>query len=228
MNQNDKPIGVSFRWKHRLSADVVWSVFEKLSQSNSRFNALDTLVVTVHSVKMPVGFGRCSPKSKGRPLSVMSHLKQSIDEVKAEENCLAHALIIAISRIEKDPNYNSYRRGYRIRPVVQKLLKTTGIDLSNGAGIPELFSFQDHFREHKIIFYHGLRCEDKMFEGQVESVKRNYLLYDDVERHYHVITNLTAAVAKRYVCKRCHKSCRRDVTHACDQTCSDSMACTPC
>ena len=29
-----------------------------MSQSNSRFNALDNLVVTVHLVKMPVVFGR--------------------------------------------------------------------------------------------------------------------------------------------------------------------------
>jgi len=100
---------------------------------------------------MSVGFGRCALKSKGTPLSVMAHLKQSIVEVKAEENCLAHALIIAIARIEKDPNYNSYRRGYRIRPVVQKLLKTIYIDLSNGAGIPELVRFQERFREYKIV-----------------------------------------------------------------------------
>jgi hypothetical protein len=94
VNQNDKPIGISFTRKDQLSADVIWSLFEKVSQSNSRFNALDTLVVTVHSVKMPVGFGRCALKSRGRPLSVMAHLKQSIVEVKAEQNCLAHALVI--------------------------------------------------------------------------------------------------------------------------------------
>jgi hypothetical protein len=51
-NQNDKPIGISFRRKDQLSGEVIWSVFEKVSQSNSRFNALDRLVVTVHSVKM--------------------------------------------------------------------------------------------------------------------------------------------------------------------------------
>jgi len=89
-------------------------VFEKVSQSNSRFNALDTFVVTVHSVRMPIGFGRCALTSRGRLLSVIAHLKKSTMEVTAEENCLAHALIIAISRIEKDPNYNSYRRGYKI------------------------------------------------------------------------------------------------------------------
>ena len=58
VNQNDKPIGISFRRKDQLSAEVMGSVFEKVSQSNSRFNALDTLVVTGHSIKMPVGFGR--------------------------------------------------------------------------------------------------------------------------------------------------------------------------
>ena len=60
VNKNDKPIGKSFRRKDQLSADVIWSVFEKLSQSNSGFDALDTLVITVHSVRMPVGFGKRS------------------------------------------------------------------------------------------------------------------------------------------------------------------------
>jgi len=38
VNQIDKPIGISFRRKDRLSGMVIWSVFEKVSQSNSRFN----------------------------------------------------------------------------------------------------------------------------------------------------------------------------------------------
>ena len=91
VNQNDKPIGISFRRKDQLSGDVIRSVFEKVSQSNSRINALDKLVVTVHSVGMPVGFG--DVKTIGRPISVMSHLKRSIVEVKTEDSCLADALI---------------------------------------------------------------------------------------------------------------------------------------
>ena len=74
MNQNDKPIGMSFRRKDQLSADVIWSVFEKVSQLNSRFDALDTLVVSMHSVRMPVGFGKRAIKVTGRQLSVMAHL----------------------------------------------------------------------------------------------------------------------------------------------------------
>ena len=45
-NQNDKPIGISFRRKDQLAVDVIWIVFEQFSQSNSRFNVLDTLVMT--------------------------------------------------------------------------------------------------------------------------------------------------------------------------------------
>ena len=57
-NQTDKPIGISFRRRDQLSVDAIWSVFEKVTQSNARFNALDKLTVVVHSITMPVGFGR--------------------------------------------------------------------------------------------------------------------------------------------------------------------------
>jgi len=77
----------------------------------------------------------------------MAHLKRSIVELKAGDNCLAQALVIAIAKVEKDPNYKLYRQGRNIRHVVEKLLETTGIDLSNGTGIPELVRFQEHFSE---------------------------------------------------------------------------------
>jgi len=79
-------------------------MFNKVEQSNSRYNAMDRLIVVIHSVKMPVGFGR-GVKSMGRPLPVMAHVKHGIINVKGETNCLAHALIIAIERLTKDPNY---------------------------------------------------------------------------------------------------------------------------
>ena len=107
-------------------------------QSNSRFNALDTLVVTVHSVQMPVGFGKHAIKSKDRKLSVMAHLKRSIVELKAEQNSLVHALVIAISRLEEDPNHNSYLRGSTIRPVVRNVCHMICNHLTKGAKIPEL------------------------------------------------------------------------------------------
>jgi hypothetical protein len=112
VNLLDKAIGISFRRKDQITDEVIWSVFSKVAQSNSRYNALDRLIVVIHTVKMPVGFG--GKKSKGRPLAEIVHVKHGIIEVKADENCLAHVLIIAIARLTKDPNYKSYRRGCKI------------------------------------------------------------------------------------------------------------------
>ena len=81
INQSDRPIGISFRRRDQLSGDVIWSVFE-VTHPNSRFNALHTLTVVLHSVRMPVGFGGQGITTKGRQLSVMAHLKKTIIRVK--------------------------------------------------------------------------------------------------------------------------------------------------
>ena len=118
-------------------------------------------------------------------------------EVKAEENCLAHALVTAIAKVDKDPNFKAHIQGRKIRHVVETLLETTGIDLSNGAGIPELFRFQEHFREYRIFVYNRLNCDNIIFEGQVDSTKRLNILYDYIERHYNMIAKLSGAMARR-------------------------------
>jgi len=94
VNLLDKAISNSFRQKDQLSEEVIWSVFSNVAQATARYNTMDRLIVVAHSVKTPVGFGRKSIKSKGRPLSIMVHLKKSIIDVKSKTNCLAHALII--------------------------------------------------------------------------------------------------------------------------------------
>ena len=116
VNLLDKAIGFSFRRKDQLSEEVIWSVFSKVAQSNARYNAMDRLIVVVQSVKMPVGFGK-TIRSKGRPLHEIVHEKKSIIRVKSDTNCLAHALIIAIARLEKIPStYRTVRGG---RPYFQ-------------------------------------------------------------------------------------------------------------
>ena len=109
-----------------------------MSHFNSRCNALSTLIVTVLSVKMPVCYGKPPIKSMGRPFSVIAHLKSSIVEVKADENCLANVLIIPNVSVEIDPNYTAYRKCRKILPVVQAVRQQTGFDLTNGRGSPNL------------------------------------------------------------------------------------------
>jgi hypothetical protein len=113
VNQSDKHIGFSFRRKDQLLPNTIWSVFDKVSKSNARINSTDTRIVTDHSVTMPVGFGGNGTNRKGRPLATMTHLKCSIVEMRGEENCLAHAFVIAIARLNTDANYRSYRKDYK-------------------------------------------------------------------------------------------------------------------
>ena len=69
----DKVIGISFRRKEQFSTDVILNVWQNVTQSNSRFNAFDKLVLDVHSVKMPVGFGGDGIKTNGRTLDTLAH-----------------------------------------------------------------------------------------------------------------------------------------------------------
>ena len=115
--------------------------------------------------------------------------------------------------MKNDPKYISYRKGRKtILPVVQSLLETTGIDLQKGGVVPEIRRFQDHYTEYKIFVYRSLNCDDIIFEGQVTSEKRVNLLYDEDNLHYHVITILTGAMSKRYICEACNQSSRSGVT----------------
>ena len=103
VNQSDKAMGFSSR---RISySQKSWRMFDKLSQPNSRYDALDTLIMVVNSYKMPVGFGGDAIKIKVHTARDHGSTKEKIVEVEAEENCLAHALIISIARLDNDPNY---------------------------------------------------------------------------------------------------------------------------
>ena len=46
--------------------------------------------------------------------------------------CLVYALIIAMDRLNGDPNYPSYKRAYGFKQPVEDLLKASGVGLSNG------------------------------------------------------------------------------------------------
>jgi hypothetical protein len=95
----------------------------------------------------------------------MVYLKCRIIEVKAENNCVAHALVITVAKFTNDPDYKAYRQGRKIRSVVDRLLAITGIDLSNGGGVPELIRFQEHFKEYRFVVFAGLNCKDLVFDG---------------------------------------------------------------
>lgn len=62
--------------------------------------------------------------------------------------------------------------------------------------------------------FSGLRCNGIMFDGQVARPQRINFLYDGA--HYHVIVNLTAAMAREYFCPACNKVYKIGSQHRCD------------
>jgi len=64
----------------------------------------------------------------------MSTIKWSNVVVKTAFRSLAQALIIAMAKVNGDPNYKSYRNGRGYIKPVQHLLSASGVDLRNGGG----------------------------------------------------------------------------------------------
>jgi hypothetical protein len=70
-------------------------------------------------------------------------VKRSIAVVNEAFLCFAHALIIAMARVNGDPKYATYRDGRCLENPVEELLKASGVDLSDGGSLEELAQFQD-------------------------------------------------------------------------------------
>jgi len=83
-------------------------------------------------------------------LDVRSAIKKSIVVVKAAFLCLAHALIIAMARVNGDPKYESYSHGRCLKQPVEEHL-VSGVELSNGGGFEELRLFQEYLSDYNII-----------------------------------------------------------------------------
>jgi hypothetical protein len=171
-NVQDKVVGISLRRCDQLKPDVVWAVFGKVIQSNAKFGLSDRLEVHLDHVRLPVGNGNSGVKTKGRSLDVLSAIKRNIVVVKAAFLCLAHALVIAMARVNSNPTYELYRHGKCLKTPVEELLKASGVDLSNGGGLEELEQSQDYLSDYKIVVFDGLSI-DRLFSVEIPFRQRN-------------------------------------------------------
>ena len=92
-------------------------------------------------LELLLGNGKTDEKTKGRSLDVLSAIKRSIIVVQGTILCLAHALIIPMSRVNGDPKYKSFRNGTWLKRPVENLLSASGVDLTNGGSFKELEHF---------------------------------------------------------------------------------------
>jgi hypothetical protein len=113
-------VGNSLHRRAEFKHDVVWSVLRKVIQSNPKFGLTRRLELHFDHVKLCFDNGRVN--STGRSLDVMSAIKRSIVVVKVAVQCLVYALIIAVTRINGDPKYESFRHGRLLTKPVEDLL----------------------------------------------------------------------------------------------------------
>jgi hypothetical protein len=83
------------------------------------------------------------------------------------------------------------------RPRGATITRNDGHQFRSGRAIRVLAKFQEYFKDCRIVVFSGFNVEDIMFDGQIQTEKRINLLYDKVARHYLVIVNITAAMAKQ-------------------------------
>ena len=80
---------------------------------------------------MPAGTDKSAKNSKGRSIDVLSVIKKSIVTVKTAFLCLAHTLIIVLSRVNGDPKYTSYSKGKYLKQSFEGVLSASGLVLTN-------------------------------------------------------------------------------------------------
>jgi predicted dinucleotide-binding enzyme len=60
-----------------------------------------------------------------------------------------------MARLNSDPNYSSYRDGYKMKRLVSELLKASGVDLTDGGAYRNSSSFKHIFLIIKLLLMMG-------------------------------------------------------------------------
>ena len=136
-------------------------------------------------------------KTKVWSFDVMSAITKSIMVVKASFSCLAHALFVAMPRVNGNQRTH-YTEMAKIEKTCRRTLDASGVNLRNWRALKNFGSFRSIFWTTKFLCLTawvliGLYLVDI-------SNNNLYLLYDPVFEYCNVITKLKAAMAKIYIC----------------------------
>ena len=154
--QLDTPISIPFMPLHQLTPERVFSQVQRVIQSNRDFRLNDTVSVDIIHVEAPQGSGRKKPRST---LNVKEYLlkKKSVITIQNNDNlCLARALVVAIAKVENDPNYkNLTKPGRSTQEIKAKELHTAANVPLGPCGITEVEMFQKYLTNYEINIVSG-------------------------------------------------------------------------
>ena len=220
-DQLDTPISLPFMDVERLTTERVFSQIERVIQSNQDFRLNNTVTVDIIHVEAPQGSGR----SKGTTLNIREYLhkKRSVIAINNNDDnmCLARALVVAVARIEKDPNYKTLIKSTR------GTQQTKAMELHHAANVPfgpctlaEVDLFQKYLTNYEINIVSANHNDSIIYPPRPSTdsnVTPIYLYLHD--NHYDVITSMPGFLSRVYFCHKCSKSYSSASDHLCDSMC---------
>ncbi|KAG5869866.1 hypothetical protein JTB14_031598 [Gonioctena quinquepunctata] len=218
---------VPLRYAEEISVDDVWNIIHQIFQSNEHALDTDTFVLSTTIVNLPRGGRR---NKKFNSFEEECKKRHGIIHIANRDNlCLARAVVVAIAKIEGDPEYNKILRDIKkiqSRKTLE-LLASAQLEIPiEGAGIPELREMQRFLTEYKITVYkYGCRGREPLFQGPDAEKKINLLHHNN---HFNVITSLTAAFSCNHFCESCSTPFNDRKGHLCDRTCPGCRQSPPC
>ena len=230
MNENDQvrfvlrstqletPISIPFMPLHQLTPERIFSHVQRVVQSNRDFRLNDTVNVDIIHVEAPQGTGNSRTIVNIREYL---HKKKSIISIVNDDLCLARALVVAIARVEKEPNYKDLiKPGRREQEKRAKALHAAANVPLGPCGIPEVALFQKHLTSYEITFVSGNHNNSIIFPPQ-PSTDRNvtpiYLYLHN--NHYDVITKMPGFLNQSYFCHTCRRTYSNKFDHLCSEMC---------
>ena len=176
--QLDFPIVLPFMRRSELTVNRLLSEIERVLQSYEEFVLDETFGLEFVHVHLPSGSG-----TRGKPYVDISRLlksKGSVIQIRnTDELCCARAIVTAIARIEKHPQWDSVRRG-------SQLQKNLAVDVHRKAavnqkrcGIDEVKRFQAVLTGYKIFVLSKEHFNAIIYEGQEDGIPI-YLYYHNI------------------------------------------------
>ena len=222
--QLETPISLPFMSVHQLTPERVFSQIERVVQSNRDFRLNDTVVVDLVHVEAPQGSGR--KKRDLIDLKEFLHKKRSIINIQNKDDlCLARALVVAIAKIEKDPEYKNLADSRRKaqEEKAKELHRSANVPFGP-CGIPEVKKFQEYLTDYEINIVSLDHNNSIIYPPSPSTidVKPIYLYLH--HNHYDVITTMPGFLSKSYFCHKCRRSYDQTINHMCPGMCKSCRA----
>lgn len=222
------PLALSFRFCHQLSADTLWGLIFRATQSNADFLLEGHLSIKAHIVDIPNGSGR----ERNKMFQINEFCKRSRGVITISNNdtkCLAYALVVGLHLHRGTPNINLLQDDrLRMEEEANELCELAGNTLETGGSYEDLEIFQDVMPPGiQIVVHQDLTGRNIFYKRLMNDVefRINLLLHNN---HYNVISSTTAAFCTSYYCAECNIPFQRNGVHKCDSACPMCNSKPPC